>query len=155
MTYEIILADDQPLIRDCVRKILAEGTDLEIVDEAEDGQALLHLLETRAALPDMVITDISMPKLEGIETTRQIGKLYPKIKVLVLTVHKDEEYAAEAMKAGAAGYLVKDQATEELIPAITKIREGESYISAYLARADSDIPTDPASKKSRTQNGGA
>ena len=134
MTYRIVLADDQPLVRECIKRILADGKDLEVVAEADDGLELLALLADPAMTPDLVIVDITMPHLEGIEAIRRIKQTRPDIKALILTVHKGEDYVARALSVGASGYLIKEDADFELMPAIGKIRRGETYISSCLAQ---------------------
>jgi DNA-binding NarL/FixJ family response regulator len=132
MTYRIAFADDQVLVLECVRRVLAREHDLEVVAEAHDGAMLLELLRNALVVPDLIITDISMPKVDGFEVIRQVKTLYPEVKVLILTMHEEEEYLAQAMSAGATGYLLKDDAGQELIPAIRLIRAGCTYISTYL-----------------------
>lgn len=151
MTYRIALADDESLVRECVRRILAEEHDLEVVAETADGASLLDYLRNAPVRPDLVIADLSMPPPDGIQLTRQITNLYPEVKVLILTMHKEEEYLAPAMSAGAAGYLLKDDAASELIPAIRLIRAGCVYISSqfrphfnFLERSGSTGSTPPA-----------
>jgi len=132
MSYQIVLADDHPLFRRCVREILAETEDLEVVAEAADGQALLDLLFDGSITPDLILADISMPRLNGFEAIQRITKLHPHIKTVVLTGHRDEEYVAKALSLGAAGYLLKEDVGTELMPAIGKIRQGATYLSSRL-----------------------
>jgi len=133
MTYRIVLADDQPLIRQYVRLLLADRPHLEIVAEADDGVSLLQLLAEGSAKPALIIVDISMPRLEGIEAVRWIHALYPDIKLLMLTMHKDPYYLAKSLAAGASGYLVKEDAGAELLAAIEAIFEGRTYVSSCLS----------------------
>ena len=128
--YRIVLADDHALIREELKKILAGSADLQVVGEAADGLEALALVDKLP--PDMVILDISMPKLGGIGATRQIKRLYPNMKVLILTMHNSWEYFHNAILAGADGYLLKEEANMELFPAIEKIRKGEVYVSPHL-----------------------
>jgi DNA-binding NarL/FixJ family response regulator len=129
--YRIVLADDHVMLRQGLRKILEGMADVEIIGEAGDGIALLHLLNRLS--PHMVILDISMPNLRGIEAIREIKMAHPDIKVLILTMHKDKEYLRQAVASGADGYLVKDDADTELFSAIEKIREGKIYFSPNLS----------------------
>jgi DNA-binding NarL/FixJ family response regulator len=133
MTYGIVLADDHPLIRQCVRDILADNADLEVLGEADDVRALLSLLKREPIKPDLAIIDIEMPGTGGIEATRQIKALYPDVEVLILTIHKEDAYLERAMSAGASGYIVKDDAAKDLLPAIRAVRRGKTYVSRSAA----------------------
>jgi DNA-binding NarL/FixJ family response regulator len=128
--YRIVLADDHALVRRGVKKIIEEVGDLKVTGEAGDGLELLALLT--AAPPDLVILDISMPGLRGIEAIREIKKKHPDVKVLVLTMHADREYLGAALSAGAHGYLLKADVDMELFSAIEKIRQERTYISPHL-----------------------
>ena len=116
--YHIVVADDHALVREELKKILAGRIDLEVAGEACDGLEALALVEKNR--PDMVILDISMPNLGGIGATRQIKRLYPNVKVLILTMHNNWEYFHSAILAGAEGYLLKEDASMELLSAIKK-----------------------------------
>jgi DNA-binding NarL/FixJ family response regulator len=126
--YRIILADDHALIRQGLGKIIEGIGDLQVVGEAGDGVELLSLLPRLNS--DMVIVDLSMPKLRGIEAIREIKKLHAKVKILVLTMHK--EYLHQALAAGAEGYLLKEDVDHELFSAIEHIRQGKVHISPCL-----------------------
>jgi DNA-binding NarL/FixJ family response regulator len=128
--YRIILADDHALIRQGLGKIIEGVDDLQVVGEAGDGIELLSLLQR--LLPDMVIVDLSMPKLRGIDAIREIRKLHARVKILVLTMHK--EYLHQALAAGAEGYLLKEDVDRELFSAIAQIRRGKVHISPRLPR---------------------
>jgi DNA-binding NarL/FixJ family response regulator len=134
MSYRIVIADDQPLVRSYLREVLSEHGDFEVVAEAADGQMLLDLLE-EGFFADLFIVDISMPRVEGIEAIRRLRNLRPETKTLVLTMHTEKHYLAHALAVGATGYLVKDNAALELISAIEKIRQGGTYVSSCLAKA--------------------
>jgi DNA-binding NarL/FixJ family response regulator len=129
--YRIILADDHILLRQGLKRILSEMPNLQVVGEAGDGLGLLKILKKE--IPDMVIMDISMPNLRGIEATREVKISRPKIKILILTMHRDKEYLEQAMRVGADGYLLKESADKELFRAIEKIREGKIYISPFFS----------------------
>ena len=131
--YRIVLADDHTLVRQGVRKILEGRCDLEVVGEACDGLELLNFLRMCQLSPNMVILDISMPNLSGIEATRRIKKLYPGMKVLILTMHKNQEYVDYATAAGADGYVLKEDADRVLFSAIERIRMGGIYVSPLLS----------------------
>ncbi len=129
--YRIALADDHVLVRQGFKRILEGVGDLEVIGEANDGIELLDLL-TRVT-PDMVILDIFMPKLRGIEAIHEIRKIHPDVKILILTMHKDKEYLYLSLSAGAKGYLLKEDADKELFSAIEKVRQGKTYISPYFS----------------------
>ncbi len=129
--YRIILADDHVLLRSGLKVIIEKMAGLEVVGEAGDGLELLKLLQT--ITPDLVILDISMPNLRGIEAITRIRKEYPEVKVLMLTMHKDRTYLHKAIAAGASGYLLKEDADPDLFIAIEKIRQGKIYVSPHLA----------------------
>ena len=129
--YQIILADDHILVRSGLGRILGEEPNLEIVAEVGDGLELLSALNK--VKPDLIILDVSMPNLRGIEAIPEIRRIRPEAKVLILTMHKEEEYLYQAVSAGADGYLLKDDAEKELFAAIDNIREGKIYISPNLA----------------------
>ena len=131
--YHVILVDDHAAFREGLRKVLGERKDFRIVGEAGDGLELLDLLNLSKLLPRMVILDISMPKLSGIESARRIKMTYPDIKILILTIHKEEEYLQQAISAGAEGYLLKEDAHNQLFSAIETIRGGGVYVSPLLS----------------------
>jgi DNA-binding NarL/FixJ family response regulator len=134
--WSVVLADDHVMFRDGLKRILEEEPDLELVGEAGDGMALLDLL-TRLA-PDMVILDISMPKLRGIEAIREIKRGNADVTVLILTMHKDMDFLQEAIAAGADGYLLKEDAEKEIFSAIETIRQRKPYVSPLLAAEMTD-----------------
>jgi DNA-binding NarL/FixJ family response regulator len=135
--YRIMIADDNVLFREDLKRILAEATHMEVVGEAGDGIELLNRLDQLAVnklYPHLVIADISMPNLSGIEATRRIKMAYPEMKVLILSMHMEMEYVRHAMSAGAQGYLTKADANGELFSAIETVRQGGVYISPLLPR---------------------
>lgn len=129
--YRIVLADDHVLVRQGLRRILEERADLEVVGEASDGLELLSLLDH--VTPHMVILDIFMPNLRGIEAIHEIKAAHPDVKVLILTMNKDKEYLYLALSEGAKGYLLKEDADKELFSAIEKVRQDKTYISPYFS----------------------
>jgi len=131
LPYEIMLVDDHPLVRQGIKTIIAEKSELTVVGEVEDGWELLDCLNHRT--PQLVILDISLPYLGGIEATRLIKSSHPEIKVLILTLHNRREYVAQARSAGAEGYLLKDEVEKELLLAIEALRQGGTYLSPLLA----------------------
>ncbi|MBW2465680.1 MAG: response regulator transcription factor [Deltaproteobacteria bacterium] len=134
--YKIILADDHVLIRQGLKKLIEENVDLEVTGEAGDGLELLDLLEN--IRPDLIILDISMPHLRGIEVINEVKKLCPGVKILMITMHKSEQHFLCAMSAGADGYLLKEDSDSELLNAIDVVMQNEMYISPHLAEEFSD-----------------
>ena len=129
--YKIILADDHALMREGIRNLIDQADDLKVIAETGDGTELLNLL--KRTTPDMVILDISMPGLRGIEAAREIHCLYPKVDILILSMHKRQEFLSMALEAGASGYVLKEDTGEELLHAIDQVRHGRTYLSAKLA----------------------
>lgn len=127
----IILADDHRIFRDGLKSLLTEHEDLRIIGEASDGLELLALLIKLK--PDLVIMDITMPSLSGIEVAARITDQYPDIRILMLSMHTHEEYVVNAIKAGARGYLSKDTSGEELLDAIRTICQGGEYFGKLVS----------------------
>ncbi len=130
--FRIVLADDHILLRDGIKRIIHEKSELRVVGEVSNGLELLRLL-TRQEV-DMVLLDISMPGLRGIEATREIKSTHPEIKILILTIHKKKSYIRHALEAGADGYLLKEATGDELFDAISIVRRGGSYMSKALSQ---------------------
>jgi DNA-binding NarL/FixJ family response regulator len=133
----IVLADDHVMFRQGVKRIIEETPGLEVVGEANDGLELLSLL--KAQLPDLVLLDISMPHLRGLEATREIKRLYPRVKVILLTMHRTKEFLQQALEAGADGFLLKEDADFELLRAIQTVRGGKKFISTLLSTEMADL----------------
>ncbi len=131
-TITILLADDHVLVRQGTRELLERERDLEVVGEAGDGE---EAVELAAHLhPDVVIMDIAMPKLSGIEATRRIKSIQPDSAVLILSAYDDDQYVFALLEAGAAGYLLKDVPAQELVEAIRAVYAGESILHPTIAR---------------------
>ena len=143
--YRIVIADDHILFRDVVKKSIEEVPGLQVVGTAGDGLELLEVLQKFPT--DLIILDIVMPNLQGIEVTRQIRKLYPGIKILILTMHKTREHLVRALEAGADGYLVKENAYTDLVAAIGTLRQGRSYISSLISDLMADFIRQQASDR--------
>lgn len=137
--YFLVLADDHVMFRKGVKRIITGVDGFEVIGEANDGRELLDLLKKTS--PHMIILDISMPNLRGLEATREIKQIYPHIKILLLTMHKKKEFIQQAMAAGADGYLLKEDADTELLKAIKAIREGNKFISSLLSSELADLVT--------------
>jgi len=128
----ILLADDHTLVRQGLRRILEEKPEWEVIGEAHDGrEAVLRTVELKA---DVVIMDIAMPHLNGTEATRQITRKAPSVQVLVLSMHMDESYVLQTLRAGARGYLLKDSVDADLIRAVAAVSEGKSFFSPSVAK---------------------
>jgi DNA-binding NarL/FixJ family response regulator len=130
-TIRVLLADDHRLVRSGLRSLLEQMTGVEVLGEAEHGREVLRLL--KAVQPDVVVMDISMAELNGLETTAYITRDYPQVRVLILSVHAAEPYVLQAVQAGAAGYLLKTAAREELELAVRAVARGEIYLSPAVA----------------------
>jgi NarL family two-component system response regulator LiaR len=128
----ILIADDHALVRDGTRRILEAERDMEVVGEAGDGEEAVALASTLK--PDVAIIDIDMPKLNGIEVTRQIKALYPETAILILTAYSDDQFVYSLLEAGAAGYLLKSIRSPELVDAVRALHAGESVLHPAIAR---------------------
>ena len=129
--YQIILADDHLMFRKGIKRIIEDSKDLSVIGEAGDGLQLLELL--KKVKPDMVILDISMPKLRGLEATHEIKTRYPGIRILILTMHRNKEYLLQALSAKADGYLLKEDTDAQLMAAIESIRAGKIFLSPLMS----------------------
>ncbi len=131
MLARVLLADDHHVMRQALRSLLEKKTDLKVVDEASSGREAVKLAIKHA--PDLVLMDVTMPDLNGIEATRRIKNECANTKVIALSMHTDEKYVVKMLKAGASGYLLKNCSFDELQGAITRVLEGGSYISPQVA----------------------
>jgi two-component system response regulator NreC len=127
MTIHILLADDHTILRAGLKMMLNAQPDMEVIGEAHDGRQAIA--EVQRLQPDIVLMDITMPDMNGIEATRQIKKLQPETKVLMLTMHENDEYVFQALRAGASGYMLKEAADTELISALHVVQSGQFYLS--------------------------
>jgi DNA-binding NarL/FixJ family response regulator len=125
--FRIVLADDHILLRNALRKSIEAFPDLEVIGEVSNGIELLDFLTV--SRPDLIILDITMPELQGTEAAKEIKKAFPEIKILILTMHKSKDHLRNALAAGVDGYLLKENAFEDLIKAIRNIQQGKRYIS--------------------------
>jgi len=128
----ILLVDDHTILRDGLRTLLESEPELKVIGEAEEGRQAVTLACQQE--PDVVLMDISMPLLNGLEATRQIKRQCPKVKVLILSMYDNEEYIRQALEAGAMGYILKDAAARELIGAIRDVHRGEAVLSPAVTR---------------------
>ena len=130
MSIRIILADDHTIVRDGLTQLIQNEPDMEVVAQAPNGLAIVDM--AREYEPDIIIMDVSMPELNGVEATRQIAHRYQKVRVLGLSMHSSKKFITEMFKAGASGYLLKDCASEELVEAIHAVVEGKKYLSPSI-----------------------
>ena len=130
---KILLADDHALVRQGFRMILSAQADMQIVGEAGNGREAVELAETLQ--PDVVIMDVAMPELNGMEATRRLAAVAPRARVLALSMHKDAVYVREILRAGARGYLLKDSVDADLIAAVRSVAKGEGYLSPGVSDA--------------------
>lgn len=129
----ILLADDHALVRQGFRKILEAEPDMEVVGEAGNGRQAVEL--GRSLLPDVIVMDVGMPELNGIEATRRLSEAAPRSRILALSMHKDSVYVREILRAGAQGYLLKDAFDRDLLLAVRAVARGEAYLSPAVAGA--------------------
>ncbi|VFQ45976.1 response regulator [Desulfoluna butyratoxydans] len=128
---KVLVAEDHTIVRKGLCALLHAETDIEVVGEAENGREAVKMVEQLG--PDVVLMDITMPELNGMDATRQLKKKFPELKILILSMHTSEEYIFETLRAGASGYLVKRSATTDLIQAIHVAYKGESYLSPDIS----------------------
>lgn len=132
----ILIADDHELIREGLKKILKKEPDMEVMGEARNAQEIFDQVKNRKL--SIVLLDISMPGLSGLDVLTELRKSYPKLPVLILSMHPEDRFAIRALKAGAAGYVTKDSAVGELVKAIRKVVTGSRYVSVRLAEKLAD-----------------
>jgi DNA-binding NarL/FixJ family response regulator len=131
MILKILIADDHAIVRQGLRQIVTETQDMVVAGEASNGQELLN--QIKEADYDVVVLDITMPGRNGLDVLRQLRSERPRLPVLMLSIHPEEQYALRALRAGASGYLTKESAPDELVVAIRKVSRGGKYISSSLA----------------------
>ena len=131
-TIKILIADDHAIVREGLKQIIADAKDMVVAGDAENGNDAIKL--ARKGDPDVLLLDISMPDRSGIDVLKQIKKENPKLAVLMLSMHREDQYAIRSLKAGAAGYMNKQSAPAELVDAIRQVASGNKYISPALAQ---------------------
>jgi DNA-binding NarL/FixJ family response regulator len=143
----IVLAEDHTILREGLRALLTADPDFEIIGEAADGREAVRFVEKQ--IPDLILMDLSMPRMTGMDAIREIKKRYPQTKIIALTVHKTEEYLRTTLQAGADGYVLKDATHDELVMAIQSVLKGKTYLSpgvsgkvieGYLESIESQMP---------------
>lgn len=130
---KVLLADDHSIVLDGLRRIVEESGDMEVVAEAADGREAIE--KSKTFTPDVAVIDISMPGLDGLEVTGQLTGLYPRLPILILTMHEEEQYVIRAIEAGAMGYITKRSAPEQLLKAIRKVHSGGRYLNEEAAES--------------------
>lgn len=153
MPIQVLLADDHQIVRQGLRGLL-ERDGFKVVGEAADGREAVHLAGTTH--PDVAILDLTMPSLNGVDAAREILRASPRMKAILLTVHAEEPYVLEALRAGVSGYVLKTQAADDLVQAIREVTRGSIYLSPGVSRtvvdayrSKSDLPPDPLSPRER------
>jgi DNA-binding NarL/FixJ family response regulator len=131
-TYSLLLADDHTLVRAGIRSLLKNINGFEVIAEADNGRDALKLIEQHK--PDIVLLDIAMSELNGLEVASRLNKEHPDIRVIILSMHSSEEYVLQALRAGASGYLLKDSAPTELELALRAVSRGETYLSPSISK---------------------
>ncbi len=132
MPIRILLADDHTVVRDGLRALLERQPDMTVVAEAADGRDSVRLAEEQS--PDVVVMDITMPNMNGIEATRRILAASPRTAVVILSMHQDESYVLRSLKAGAKGYLLKDSLRSDIVDAIRAVSQGRSFLTRKISR---------------------
>jgi DNA-binding NarL/FixJ family response regulator len=153
----VLLADDHSLFRAGIQALLTQIEGVQVVGEADTGHKAIELVRSRS--PDVVLMDIAMPEMNGLETSARVTKEFPNVRVIMLSMHAGEEYVMQALRAGASGYLLKDAATSELELAVRAVARGETYLTPtiskrviddYLMRTTgTNSPTDQLTKRQR------
>jgi two-component system invasion response regulator UvrY len=127
----VLIADDHPVVREGIRTIVSASPDVTVVGDVDDGYAVFE--QVRRSAPDVVLLDLSMPGIDGLDVLKQLKRERPRLPVLILTMHSEDQFAIRALKAGAAGYVMKDSAPAELVGAIRKVVAGGRHVSPWLA----------------------
>lgn len=140
----VLIADDHAIVRQGLKQILSETDDLLVTGEADDGAEALQL--ARQQTWDVFLLDVSMPNRNGIDTLKQLKKEFPRLPVLILSMHPEEQYAVRALKAGASGYLTKQSAPEQLVTAIRQVASGKKYLSPAVAQQLAEAISDSTEK---------
>ena len=154
MKVRVLLADDHQIVRQGVRGLL-EGAGFQVIAEAADGREALRLAASKDP-PDVVVLDLAMPALNGVDAAREIVRSSPDVKAILLTMHPEEPYVLEALRAGVSGYVLKTQAADDLVQAIREVTRGAIYLSPKVSRtlveayrSKSDLPPSPLSPRER------
>jgi len=128
----VLLADDHTIVRQGIAKILDSEPDLKVIGEASNGREVVHMV--KELNPDVVLMDIAMPQLNGIEATRQIKKIHPRTKIIILSMHSHERFISEVLHLGASGYLLKDSTAADIVRAVRAAMDGDTFLSPAISR---------------------
>ena len=145
MKTRILIVDDHPVALSGIRTIFESKEDIEIIGDASDGYEAIA--KSNSLKPDIIVMDISMPKLSGIKATREILKNQPDIKIIALSIHSGDKFVKEMLDAGAVGYILKEETSEELLKAIDKVVKGDMFLSSGITRTALRTSTDPSSAR--------
>lgn len=132
MSISVLIVEDHPVVRSGIRMLLTEEGDIDVMAEANNGREALTMLD--AMSPDLLLLDISMPEVNGLEVTQQVREKFPTLPILILTMHEDERYFFQLLRAGATGYIVKGAAPNDLVSAVRAVAGGQAYLYPSLAR---------------------
>ncbi|MFN8609966.1 MAG: response regulator transcription factor [Vulcanimicrobiota bacterium] len=132
MSISVLIVEDHPVVRSGIKMLLTEELDIQVLGEASNGREALTALETLK--PDLLLLDISMPEVNGLEVTQHVREKYPTMPILILTMHEDERYFFQLLRAGATGYIVKGAAPNDLVSAVRAVAAGQAYLYPSLAR---------------------
>jgi DNA-binding NarL/FixJ family response regulator len=149
----VLLVEDHTVVREGLRALLTAEDDIEVVGEARDGREAVELIEKLR--PDMVVMDIAMPLLNGVEATRQILKIVPATKVLILSAHSEDEYVEQVIEAGAVGYLLKQTAAHILVKAIREAHQGRRFFSPSISKRLTDLHEKSMGRGKKPRKGAA
>jgi DNA-binding NarL/FixJ family response regulator len=141
----VLVVDDHAILRDGIRSLLERQEDIHVVGEAANGREAIERVQ--ALLPDLVLMDVSMPEMDGLEATRQIKARFPQVRVLILTQHDDHEYVEPMLRAGASGYVLKRSGGREVVTAIHQVFEHGAYLEASITRQVIENLTQPQAKE--------
>ena len=131
MPIKIVLVDDHNVVRESLKMLINADTEFQVVGEASDGQAALALVEQLT--PDIILLDLMIPKLNGLEVAKRVGKRSPRTKIVILSMHSDEAYVVEAFKSGASAYVLKNASADELMIGLRRVNMGIRYLSPPLS----------------------
>lgn len=146
----VLIVEDHMLVREGIRSILSLQTDIEVVGEAQDGRNAIAI--ATELCPDVILIDIAMPRLNGLEAARQLAKIIPKTRIIILTAHGDDAYVRNAVDSGVAGFLLKQNSGDDVCRAIRKVHGGGVFYTSSIAKRFTKINTNVSDKSGKTEN---